>query len=96
VVLGFKLRVSLLLARSSNTSAIPPDLFWVECFRDRVSETIYPGWLWTTILLISVSWVARVTGISHLTWRFTGWLNLCEFSFLSSLYILVTNPWSDV
>jgi hypothetical protein len=24
-----------------------------------------PGWLWTTILLTSSSWVARITGVSH-------------------------------
>jgi hypothetical protein len=23
------------------------------------------GWLWTTILLISASWVVRITGVSH-------------------------------
>jgi hypothetical protein len=23
------------------------------------------GWLWTTILLISTSWIARITGMSH-------------------------------
>jgi hypothetical protein len=33
-------------------------LFW-----DRVSWTICLGWLWTKILLISASWVARVTGL---------------------------------
>jgi hypothetical protein len=27
--------------------------------------TISPGWLWIKILLISVSWVARITGVSH-------------------------------
>jgi hypothetical protein len=34
-------------------------------FRDRVSKTICPGWLQTSILLISASWVARITGVSH-------------------------------
>jgi hypothetical protein len=28
---------------------------------------ISPGWLWTVILLISDSWVAGITGVSH--WR---------------------------
>jgi hypothetical protein len=32
---------------------------------DRVSQTISPGWLGTTILLISVSWVGRITGVRH-------------------------------
>jgi hypothetical protein len=31
---------------------------------DRVSWTICPG-LWTTILLISASWVARITCVSQ-------------------------------
>jgi hypothetical protein len=29
--------------------------------------TICLGWLWPVILLISASWVARITGVSH--WR---------------------------
>jgi hypothetical protein len=40
--------------------------FFVEgFFRDRVSWIVCPGWLWTVILLISASWVARITGVSH-------------------------------
>jgi hypothetical protein len=38
-------------------------LWWV--FNDRVLRTICPGWLRTTILLISASWVARITAVSH-------------------------------
>jgi hypothetical protein len=34
-------------------------------FRDRVSWTIYLGWLWTLILLLSAFWVTRITGVSH-------------------------------
>jgi hypothetical protein len=34
-------------------------------FWDRVSQTICPGWLRKVILLISASWVARITGVSH-------------------------------
>jgi hypothetical protein len=30
-----------------------------------VSRIICLGWLWTSILLISASWVARITGVSH-------------------------------
>jgi hypothetical protein len=41
-----------------------PFLWWFF-FWDRVSCTICPGWLWTTVLLISASWVARITGMSH-------------------------------
>jgi hypothetical protein len=38
----------------------------MDFFQDRVSGTISPGWLQTTILLISASLVARITGLSHL------------------------------
>jgi hypothetical protein len=34
-------------------------------FQDRVSWTICPRWPPTSILLISASWVARITGESH-------------------------------
>jgi hypothetical protein len=34
-------------------------------FQDRVSWTICHGWLQTSILLISASWVARITGVGH-------------------------------
>jgi hypothetical protein len=33
------------------------------------------GWLWTTILLISASWVARITGVSHQNPAVIGILN---------------------
>jgi hypothetical protein len=36
--------------------------------------TICLGWLWTSILLISASWIARITGVRHwwpgLAWYF--------------------------
>jgi hypothetical protein len=32
-------------------------------FWDRVTQTIFLGWLWTLILLISASWIARITGM---------------------------------
>jgi hypothetical protein len=32
---------------------------------DRVLRTICQGWLWTSILLISAFWVARITGVSQ-------------------------------
>jgi hypothetical protein len=37
----------------------------VEYFWDRVSLTISLGWPWTVILLSSVFWVARVTGMGR-------------------------------
>jgi hypothetical protein len=40
---------------------------FVKGFQNRVSQTICPGWLQTSILLISASWVARITGMRQ--WR---------------------------
>jgi hypothetical protein len=34
-------------------------------FEIKSQRTGCPGWLWTAILLISASWVARITGVSH-------------------------------
>jgi hypothetical protein len=34
-------------------------------FGDRVSQTIFPSWLPTAILLISASFIARITDVSH-------------------------------
>jgi hypothetical protein len=45
--------------------ATPPALFLWRVFQDKVSWTICPSWLRSTILLISASWVARITGVSH-------------------------------
>jgi hypothetical protein len=45
--------------------ATPPALFLWTFFWDRVSWTICPTWLQTVILLISASWIARITGASH-------------------------------
>jgi hypothetical protein len=56
-VLGLKLR-----AYTLNHSTSP---FLWRAFRGRVSRTICPGWLWTTILLISASWVAKIIDVSH-------------------------------
>jgi hypothetical protein len=36
-----------------------------KVFRDRVSQTLCLGWFQTSILLISASWVAGITGVSH-------------------------------
>jgi hypothetical protein len=40
--------------------ATPPVLFLWRVFRDRVSQTICLGWLWTVLILISPSRVARI------------------------------------
>jgi hypothetical protein len=39
--------------------------------QDRVSQTICLAWFWTTILLISASWVGGITGMSS---RHPAWL----------------------
>jgi hypothetical protein len=46
--------------------ATPLALFCNEIFQDRVSWTICPDWFPAVILLISASWVANITGVSHL------------------------------
>jgi hypothetical protein len=46
-------------------SHIASPFLWWFLFWDRVSWTICLGWLRTMILLISASWVARITGVSH-------------------------------
>jgi hypothetical protein len=53
-VWGFELRIYTL------NHSVSPFLWWV--FQDRVLRTICPGWLWTVILLISPSWIAKITG----------------------------------
>jgi hypothetical protein len=59
VLLGFELRAS-----SHSTS---PFLWWIF-FKIGSSGTICPGWLRTSIPLISASWVARITGVRHQCW----------------------------
>jgi hypothetical protein len=54
VVLGFELKAYTL---SHSTAHF--------CFQDRVLETICLGWLQRMILLISGSWVVRITDMSH-------------------------------
>jgi hypothetical protein len=60
VVLGLELRAFTL---SHSTSPI----FFVKGFLIGSHGTICLGWLQTAILLISLSWIARITGVSH--WR---------------------------
>jgi hypothetical protein len=45
--------------------SISPFIFVMGFFQARVSQTICLGWLWTSIPLISASWVARIAGVSH-------------------------------
>jgi hypothetical protein len=59
--LGFELRVSLSLGRPSYCLNHFTSSIFVEFFWDRVSRTISPCLLQTTILLL----LARITGMSH-------------------------------
>jgi hypothetical protein len=61
----FELTALHLLGRHSTTWVTLTALFCVGCVQDRVLWTICLGWLWTVTLLISTSWVARFTGVSH-------------------------------
>jgi hypothetical protein len=49
----------------SPWATTPAQFFVIGFFWDRVSQTVCPDWLQTEILLISASWVARITGVSH-------------------------------
>jgi hypothetical protein len=69
-VLGFELRASCLLGSPLLLEPLyhlRHSTSHVLCcfFQNRVSQTVCLGWLWTVILLISASWVARITGVSH-------------------------------
>jgi hypothetical protein len=57
----------------------PPALFFVKFFSRWAHRTICLGWLWTVILLISASWVARITGVSHQHLAFLGQDYSCEW-----------------
>jgi hypothetical protein len=58
VVLGFELR-AYTLSHSIRT-------FFVMGFFEIESHKLFPqGWLRTSILLISASWVDMITGVSH-------------------------------
>jgi hypothetical protein len=43
----------------------PPALLYEDFFPDKFSQTVYPGQFQTTVLLISASCIARITGMSH-------------------------------
>jgi hypothetical protein len=69
VVLVFELRASCLLGSHLLLESLHQLFFYVEYFRDWVSWTIWPCWPQTEILLISASWLVRITGMSH--WHLT-------------------------
>jgi hypothetical protein len=49
---------------------MPPTLFGVGYFQDRVSPTICRGWPPTLALLIAASQVVRITGMSFFSFLF--------------------------
>jgi hypothetical protein len=61
------LRAAHLQSRCSTAWATPPGHFALVILEMGVSQTVCLGWSWTMILLISVSIVARITGLNH--WR---------------------------
>jgi hypothetical protein len=84
-VLGFELRAYTL------SHSISPFLWRV--FQDRVSQIICLGWLWTTILLISASWVARITGMNHQHLATVPLLSLTRWAFLYKFYFFMRRIW---
>jgi hypothetical protein len=50
---------------ATSPASLPTPFFVMGFFWDRVFWTICLVWLWTVILLISASWLARITGVSH-------------------------------
>jgi hypothetical protein len=64
----------------------PAPFFWCFFYLDKVSWTICPSWLQTVILLIYVSWVARITAGAA-----RAQLTLCLVSQLNHLVQLHTS-----
>jgi hypothetical protein len=65
LALEFELRPSLLVGRHSTAWATPAALFYDGVLEIGSLELFAWDWLWTAILLISASWVVRITGMSH-------------------------------
>jgi hypothetical protein len=67
VAVGFEFRASHLVGRCSYHVSHSASLFFfvMGFFQGKVLGTICLGWLWIAILLISASWVAKITGVSH-------------------------------
>jgi hypothetical protein len=69
-----------------------PYFFFNGCFWDRVSQTICPGWLWIAILLISASWVAGITDVSHWCPAGLWFLRRAEPRTSPPLFLLLSSP----
>jgi hypothetical protein len=61
-------------------------------FQDRVSQTVCLGWLQIVILLISTSWVARITGMNY--WCLAIYFLLTILSWITYHSISYLKIWS--
>jgi hypothetical protein len=68
----------------SNTWSTQTDHCCVGQFQYRVFKTIWLGWFWTSVLLISSYWLAMMTGISHSHQLWLGNFDLYDWSFPSA------------
>jgi hypothetical protein len=68
VGLGFELRALSLQSRCFTTWATPPVHFALVILEMGVLSTSCPSWLQTTILPISDSQIAKITGVSYQCW----------------------------
>jgi hypothetical protein len=66
----------------------------LDIFRDRVSCTICLAWLWTMILLVSASWVAGITGVSHQNLAKVGFSNMRRGGLLSPKLNQIKARWN--
>jgi hypothetical protein len=77
---------------------LPQPFFVLGFFQDKVLQTICLGWLWTVILLISASWVVRITGGSHLCLAMYSFFetgsHLCSPDLPKTLDLLIPLPQS--
>jgi hypothetical protein len=69
--------------------ATPSVLLCEGFFRNRVLQTIWLGWIRTVILLISASWVAKVTVMRHQHQAYLLFL----FCFNGNQFILLLLGW---
>jgi hypothetical protein len=99
VVLGFEYRASPLLGSVYHVS-YSFSLFLCVCwvFSRQGSWTICLGWLQTVILLISSSWIARISGMSHWIPAYAcfWWTYLMVFLMGGNARINETLVWSSI
>jgi hypothetical protein len=62
---GFALAKQVLTKQALYCLTHTPPVHFALVILEMVSCELCPGWLWTVILLISASQVARITGVNH-------------------------------